>query len=357
MNNILTASRQNAFLECPRRHYWQYEIGLRSDSESTALFIGSAWHRAMEARWKGATIYEAIEAAWPEGAQADETVAATVGGLLRAYYEFYGVAECSGVEMQTEAKFKLALKGAKPFTVEGVIDRLGKRADQSQVLVDYKTTGDSVQPDSLYWLRLRFNIQLLQYFLAARAFGWRIDTVIYDVVRKPSIAPKMVDDLDENGLKIVLDSTGQRVFNEKGKNAGQPRQTADKEKGYVLQQHLETADEFGERLYRDCMSRPDFYFARREVPILEEDLKMFEAQRLVTAKTILHHRKLETKFERPEFAWPRHVSERVCAGCAYKNFCLQNINIDINQPPQGFAVKPFNEELNDTEEIESASTV
>lgn len=295
-------------------------------------------------------------AAFPEGSSGDDLTAHTIAALLKSYYYFWGDAELQGVQMRTEEKFKSPLKGAKQFTVEGKIDRLGTKADGRAVQVEYKTTSDSLAPDSGYWLRLRFNVQLLQYFLAARALGFDIQEVIYDVVRKPSIQPKMIDDLDEQGRKIVTDQTGKRIFNEKGKNAGEPRQSADKERGWTVKSHLETPEEFGIRLYQDAMARPDFYFARREIPILESDLEEFQVQRLVTAKTILHHRKLAAKLTRPEFAWPRHVSEPNCAGCQYSSFCLQNLSVDINNPPQGFAVKPFNPELHEsTTETEIAS--
>lgn len=359
-NNVLTASRQNCFQVCPRRHYWQYEIGLLREGDSKALFIGSAWHRAMDARWQGKTFEEAFACALPDGQfMADAYTVATIAGLLKAYYDYWGDEEREGVQMQTEQQFKLPLVGSKNFTVEGIIDRIGVKADGRQVQVEYKTTGESLQPDSAYWLRLRFNTQLLQYFLAARALGWTIEEVVYDVTRKPSIQPKEIYDLDENNLKIVVDATGKRVFNEKGKSAGEPRQTADKERGWLVKSHIETAEEFGERLFRDALSRPDFYFARREVPILESDLKDFAAQRLSVARTIQHHRKMGEKLKQPEFAWPRHVGEQTCKFCSYQGFCLQNISIDLNQLPQGFAVKPFNPELSNdpTQEIESASVV
>lgn len=342
MNNVLTASRINCFQVCPRQHYWRYEIGLQSECESTALFIGSAWHRAMEARWKGATFEEAFAAAWPENLQGDAYIAEKIAALLRAYFDIYGILKLGKIESATEKQFSFPLKGVKGFTVEGKIDLLsGSQLDE------YKTTGESIAPDSIYWLRLRFNTQILQYVLAARALGHTITDINYDVTRKPGIAPKIIPDLDEQGRKIVSDAAGKRIFSEKGKNAGEPRQTANKERGWTLKEHLETPEEFGRRLYEDCKIRPDFYFARREIPILDDDLTDFIAQRLAIAKTILHHRKMQ-KGERPEFAWPRNVSADLCVYCQFKGFCLQNIRINPAQPPQGFAVKAFNPELTET---------
>src|SRR5690606_36744924 len=133
-------------------------------------------------------------------------------------------------------------------------------------IVETKTTADSIAPDSDYWLRLRFNGQLMQYVLAARTFGWDISTVIYDVVRKPAIEPRQIPLLDAEGRKVVLDANGERVL----KKDGSPRESGDKEKGYTLQTRIETPEEFSDRLYQDTLARPDFYFARREVPILED---------------------------------------------------------------------------------------
>lgn len=338
-NNILTASRINSFQTCARQHYWRYEIGLQSDSESLALFIGSAWHRAMEARAKGKSAYGSFAAAWPENTTGDAYTAEKISALIQAYYDIYGPAR-SDEPMESEKQFSFPLKGVKGFTVEGKIDFISGRK-----LDEYKTTGESIAPDSTYWLRLRFNTQILQYVLAARELGYVITEIHYDVTRKPSIAPKIITDTDGQGRKIVNNSAGERVFNEKGKFAGEPRQSGDKERGFVLMEHLETPEEFGMRLYEDCMARPDFYFARREIPVLDDDLTDFIAQRLAIAKTIIHHRKLENKSARPEFAWPRHVSADTCVYCQFKNFCLQNINVDPAQPPQGFAVKAFNPEL------------
>jgi hypothetical protein len=62
MKELLTASRMAALLACPRKHFWRYELGLRRTVDADALRFGSAWHRAMEARWSGADISAAFVA-------------------------------------------------------------------------------------------------------------------------------------------------------------------------------------------------------------------------------------------------------------------------------------------------------
>lgn len=328
MNNILTASRMNSLIHCPRAHFWCYEIGLqKDDSAGLALRFGSAWHRAMEYRWLGKTYDEALTYAIPEGIDIDEISCATIAALLAGYYDYYGPRERVG-KLQPEQQFDHPIEGTK-FSAQGKIDGLGLLKDKSQVLIESKTTGDSVKPDSDYWLRLRFNLQLYQYYFAAKEAGWDIQEVIYDVIRKPSIKPKDV-----------------------GRGAAK---------------HKETADEYCDRLWKDTLARPEFYFCRKEVPILESDLQQFINQRLSLTRMIEDFRGHEnTALEkrvspyRNQEAWPRNVSTNTCNFCQYKSFCLQNVIVDLDNLPQGFSVKPFNPELEityatDTEENSSAS--
>jgi hypothetical protein len=338
------------WLRCPRAHYWQYEIGLRKASTSIALIIGSAWHRAMEARWKGADYETAFSAALPPTEEIDVYAAATIAGLLSGYYKYW--IEDAGIQMFTEVKFAYNLESSRTFTVEGMIDRMGDKSDGRKVLCEYKTTGDSVAPDSEYWLRLKFNSQIYQYWCAAKEMGWDIDEVIYDVTRKPSIRPKMINNVDENGDKIVLDVQGNRAYLKNGK----PRQSGSEAEGLTVSQHLETPDEYRDRLEWDCTTRPDFYFARKEVPILEEDIEDFKSQRLSIARALMHSRNEAKKLNKPERAYPRAVSEQNCKFCTYKSFCLQNLSVDVENPPIGFSIQPFNPELADASTEEPATT-
>jgi len=195
-----------------------------------------------------------------------------------------------------------------------------------------------------------------------------VPTVFYDVTRKPSIRPKQVYDLDQEGRKIVIDANGKRIYAQKktvatkgrGKSKTvtelfsddltKPRQSGDEAKGWTLKSHVETPDEFCDRLWKDTLARPAFYFVRREVAILENDLEAFSRQRESMARVIEHFRSCESGADheprtRDPEAWPRNVSSNTCDLCSFKSFCLQNINIDINHPPEGFAVKAFNPEL------------
>jgi hypothetical protein len=337
VNNTITASSQACFLSCARKFYWQHECGLQHESQSMALRVGSAWHRAMEARAKNADMFSA---AIPDAAEFDEITVATITGLLMGYVARYGLADNLFSFMHPEQQFRLPLAGSRTFTVAGKIDGLGKLHDERLAIFEAKTTSDSLDADSDYWLRLKLNIQIMQYVLAARALGWEVATVIYDVTRKPSIAPKSIPCLDDDHKKIVQDASGQRIF----KKDGTPRESGDTALGYVVQTRQETPEEFGERLTLDTQARPEFYFARREVSILEDDLTEFQVARLTISRDILTRRAAQKRVPRPEQAWPRNVGHN-CLTCTYQGFCLQNTTINLEQPPIGYKVGVFNPEL------------
>lgn len=350
-NNLLTASRMGTFLRCPRAHYWACEIGLQSITCGQALRVGTAWHMGMESRWKGKTYDEALQSALATSDALDAYTTATIASLLAGYYWYWGERETFG-KLLPELKFDYKLTGSRTFSAAGKIDGLGSLQDGRSGLIEAKTTSDSLAPESDYWLRLRFNAQVHQYVSAAREGGWDISEVLYDVCRKPSIRPKMINDLDSEGRKIILDQSGKRVFLKNG----EPRQGGDTKLGYYIKEHRETPEEFGDRLLRDIQSRPEFYFQRREVPILDDELAAFESQRLMIGRSIIHARAEEQKLRRPEDAWPRNVETKNCKFCAYQSFCLQNLSVDLNNPPAGFVVKAFNPELADDSTVNEEET-
>jgi hypothetical protein len=288
----------SSLLTCPRKHYWRYEVGLKRNVDADALRFGSAWHVAMEARWRGADVGAAFDAAVKGKTDLDETQLATLSGMLAGYYTHHqeGLIE----SVHPEVEFRNALDGSRTFDVAGKIDGLAILRDGRLALVEHKTAGCDIGPDSDYWLRLRGNGQVMQYVLAARSLGWDVATVIYDVARKPAIRVKQG----------------------------------------------ETPEQFGDRLAQDTKDRPDFYFARREVPVLDDDLAEFTVQRLVLARSILSCRAESRRAKRAEHGWPRNVGEMTCRNCDYAGFCLQNTAVDAAHPPAGFVVGTVHSELN-----------
>jgi len=329
MRDLLTASRWACLQTCPYRHYLRYEVGLRTATPSDALRFGSAWHRAMEARAKGADITGALAAGIGDRTEVDELQVATLSGMLAGYWHRWGTSD--GWVMTPEVEFAHAMRrGRGCMWAAGKID--GIITLPTCQLIEYKTAGSDIGPDSDYWLRLRGNPQVLQYVEGARRVGHDPLNALYDVARKPEIAPRKVPILDVNGLKVVtVDATGARAVNKNG----EPRQSAGE--GLTLATRPETPEEFGDRLAADTMDRPDFYFARREVPILEDDLARFRAERDAVAAEIQWRRRMG--------AWPRHVDERSCGWCEFAGPCLQGTPMGAEAVPAGFVVGERHEEL------------
>ena len=292
----LSASRMTAFLACPRKHYYQYELGLEREESAPALRFGSAFHKALEARANGATPEQAYEAAKADKRLDEPIELAKLYGLLCGYWNAYGGADGPKeqiAKMYPECQWTMEIPHSRTFQHVGIIDGLATLKDGRLALVEHKTTGEDISPTADYWTRLQFNGQLFLYVLAARANGWDVDTVIYDVIRKPAIRQKT----------------------------------------------NETAEQYGERLSADCAERPDFYFARREVAVLDSALAEFEIQRDVICKMLLHCKAAARKAALPEQGWARNCNGVTCRNCDYAGFCMQCVHVDEAHVPAGFKLR------------------
>jgi hypothetical protein len=123
-----------------------------------------------------------------------------------------------------------------------------------------------------------------QYVLGARALGYDTATVLYDVSRKPTIRPR--------------------------KN--------------------ETPQQYGERLLADMAERPDYYFQRREVPRLEDELAEFQTELWQQADQLRESQR--------RGRWFRNVGRMTCGFCEFSELCLNSIRVNPDVPPAGYVV-------------------
>ena len=333
---LITQSRLACLRRCPRQHYYRYELGLARDREKAYLRLGSAFHKGLELRGQSLPAADAIGQALagyettPPGFDEYEWAVEriTVQQLLAGYYWRYENDNLAAIA--TEQSYELDHRN--PET--GGLSRTFKRAGKIDVLVtlddgrlavhEYKTAGESILPDAPYWLRLRADSQVSTYMLAARAMGHDVRAVIYDVTRKPTIEPRNIPLLDADGLKIVLDANGNRVMTKQGK----PRQTGSTEDGYTLQTRPETPEEYGERLLKDIGDRPDYYYARREVPRTDADLEEADLEIWQQSEMLRWHQRTGH--------WFRNVSAMNCNHCEFNGPCLEGISVSRENPPVGF---------------------
>lgn len=351
---LLTHSRMSCFQRCPREHQYRYELGIRPAGETKPLRMGSAIHEGIDARAKGASVDEAICAALaPYAAQIDldidheeegaielhveaETVRALLDGYFTAWHNDWqpataGTHGITPVEcVASELAFMMPIdnpetgKRTNNFIAAGKIDRIVRLADGRLAVKETKTTGDSVDDASDYWLKLRIDHQISRYMLAAKHLGHDVQTVLYDVIHKPGIEPTRIPLFDEEGTKIVLDQNGDRVRTKDGKKW---RETGDKELGYVLQTRPETAREYGLRLRADIANRPAFYYARQEIPRLSKDLDEYQVE--------LWQQQQALRESQKHGRWFRNPSACSSMGrCQYLNICHQGF--DSDSIPAGF---------------------
>lgn len=340
---LLTNSRRQALMTCPRKHQFMYELGIRPDYESKPLRFGGVFHDALDNLAQGKPLDEVLflarEAYYkpPEWCNTEELVlewyteAETVAVLVEGYHWRWQNDQVK--VLATEQSFNVPLKNpetgheSKLYELGGKIDKIALWRSILAVM-EHKTTSEPIEGDADYWKRLTLDSQISIYVIAARALGFDVSTVLYDVVRKPSIDRKMINDLDEQGRNIVLDPDGKRVFTTRGANKGEPRQTGDPKKGYELQRHRETPEEFGQRLLQDIYDRPHYYYQRREIPRLDADIT--EA-----AYELWHTQKLLRECQRGG-RWPRNT--HACLKpfrCPYTDICFNGINPEKSLP-EGF---------------------
>ncbi|MBI5725052.1 MAG: PD-(D/E)XK nuclease family protein [Planctomycetes bacterium] len=304
MKTGLSASRLSALRKCLRSYYYRYVLGLTRTRQAQPLRLGHAFHYGLELFNDGKGRDEAIQAAsetyqtTPEWADATEWAVEreTLAALLAGHFWRYE----KDVELAAaEEEFDIPLANpfgkypSRRFRLIGRIDAIVKLSDGRLAVLEYKTAGEDIAPGSDYWQRLRYDAQISLYVLAARTIGYDVSTVLYDVTRKPTIR---------------------------------------------LRQN-ETPEQYGQRLLEDIGERPDYYFQRREVPRLEDDLAEYRAELWQQSRHLLELLHRSSKLADPSIAFYRNVGKTACGGCEFADLCLSGIRIREGQPPpSGFEI-------------------
>jgi hypothetical protein len=243
---LLTHSRLACFRACPRRHLIRYELGLRPVSDDLPRRIGSAYHAALDAADRGKDPGVAITA------MADAYEAAMVAQMFTGHARHYAAAWLEPVASEVEFDLPLVnpeTGAATPiWRLAGKIDSIVRLQDGRLALLEYKTTSRDFAPGADYWQRLHLDQQLSIYVIAARALGHDVQTVIYDVTRRPGQRP----------LKATPDAS--RKYTARGALYANQRDTD------------ETPDEYAARITADIEAKPEHYFARIEIARLDQDI-------------------------------------------------------------------------------------
>lgn len=357
MTELVTHSRLQSFKVCRRQHWYAYEHRVRRTIDGRALRMGSAFHAGLE--WLArADLDQACAAVWDEYRSSPnsfdqrewEIECETVVRSLCCYAWYWADSKLEHIEV--ERQFELPLlnpETGRPtpnFNLAGKIDGIVRLEDGRLAVLEHKLLSEELDSDAGLWRRLRIDQQITLYIYAARRLGFECDCVLYDVTRKPTIRPEVIPHLDADGLKIVLDANGERVMTKQGK----PRQTGSQEQGFVLQSRDMTPEEWGDKLAADMTERPQFYFARREVPRLDDDIRQFE-QELWDMQLTLREAQLKNR-------WYRTATKDSCSWCAVFDLCTQNFDPASGTLPESFVIVPsVHQELETTHVVSPSKSL
>jgi hypothetical protein len=307
MKTKLTSTRLTALRKCLRLHYLRFEFGLTRVRQEEPRRFGSGFHHGRELFNAGVSRDLAIQAAteryeivpdWADPtdwAVERETLAALLSGHFWRYQQ--DDVESVAVEQAFDIPLVNPDIGAvsRKFALAGKIDAIVRLSDGRLAVLEYKTAGEDISPEAEYWQRLRCDAQISVYVLAARAIGHDVATVLYDVTRKPTIR---------------------------------------------LRQN-ETPDQYGQRLLADIGERPDYYFQRREIPRLEDDLAECQAELWQQAQHLMDVRRRAARLPNPSIAWFRSVGRMTCGQCEFSALCLNGIRVQPGAAtPTGYQVLP-----------------
>lgn len=274
---ILTHSRLATFRSCPRKHYLRYEIGLRREITSHPIRVGSGFHEALDARAKGLDVEAAIDAVME-----DPYEKALVAAMYATYLERWADQDLEVIA--SELPFDLPIinpeTGAPTplFRKQGVIDRIVKLPDGRLALMENKTTSRDFAPGEDYWVRLHLDPQLSIYIIAARESGYDVETVLYDVMRRPLQRPKMA-------------TAPEKIRYKKRTKAQVEAELPEDDLSLVyanVRLEDETPEEYASRVAEAIRADHDRYFARIEIARLDQDLQdcrdeMWQQQQAVRA--------------------------------------------------------------------------
>lgn len=293
---VITQSAVGAYLTCPRKYWWSYENQIRKIAVGSALSLGTTYHNLLEQVNIGKSIDDAIAIvrANPVATDFDRTLAECLAyGWAWRYTN-----DPAGKIISAEKTFEWKPKAKARWSVAGKIDAIVELPDGRMAVVEYKTTSDNIEPASDYWRRLLIDRQVSWYVLGARSLGYDVDTVIYDVARKPGIRPKLL----------------------KGEKTTNPDGTPGKR---------ESLGEYATRLCEDILGRPDWYYVRQEIPRIQADLDESREEMEMLAHMIRASRNADR--------WPRNTDACCRMGtCAFFGPCSTSHDPETAGTPAGY---------------------
>lgn len=400
---VLSSSAVSLFQNCNWGYMLRYIMGWRPEEDKAHFRIGSHWAKCQEIAgshpgdlcWRcaknreidpdcylcqgGGTVPEDLMstisryldysyADMPEGFDRNlwETEKLTILYAFCGYQWLYPKAEYEIIA--SEIPFSLPIidpvNGRKlaGCRLDGMIDQLWRNKETGRVYIgEQKSTGSNLD-NGEFWDKLQMSGQVQTYSYAVwmlwcggafEQYGLKpseatIVTPIYDVWKKPGISPKKLSQADSKKLVETGEYCGHKFeilpISElnvlTGYTIGGIKAEIEpgaKDGTFMIH---ETPQMYAERLLLDITERPEYYFARKEIPVNETDLSDFAQDCAKLVKTI--------RFIEKESLWMRNGrSCRNPGKCDYYDVChnFKDCPLVAENPPEGYKCHQKVEEI------------
>ncbi len=330
----LTNSSITTFRRCPREYYFAYVLLKKSRKKSHALMFGSLFHAGLNAWWlvtdvpQSARFFVAIEALRRHASEHDIEAVDLVKAecLMAGYTARWGDEPYETIAVEKRFAVPVHVSRGDDYDLCGSIDALVRDGYGSSFAphhnVESKTTSADISAGSDYWRRvIALDSQVSTYNAAAKEMGFDIRDTIYDVTRKPEIAP----------LKATPEES--KKYTKPTKAEPVPRLYANQ------RENDETLDEYRARLTEDIIARPEWYFARQTIVRLDHDDAEHAKDIAQTAAMV--------RFAEEHDSWPRspNACERFHQMCPFFDVCAGESSIDDGTRYENKTAK--HEELSD----------
>jgi len=364
------------------RYYYRYILGLTPIEDTDALRIGTNYHRIQEiADAEPGGVCECQQLIIPgtpnpncvlcegTGQNPQDPIDAVIRHLNERYstpplsktveeweteritllYTLIGYRwwyDDAGYEVESlEQSFNIPL--LSPTTghklkahLRGKIDRVFSAGPANRFVHDYKSTSKSIDPDSTFWAHLTLDTQTRLYTYAAKQLGLGMCGVLYDAWHKPGIKPKKLSQADSKKFVNSGDRAGEycgETFKVAGDEPQYDRSLEVNGKPVTIEPGAkegtfairETPQMFGARLLQDITTRPEFYFARKEVVHHSDDIEAFQRQ-LVDIYYDIRYKTRNNSW------WHDESQCEATFKCPYIDLCYNHINLGPDDVPENF---------------------
>lgn len=208
-------------------------------------------------------------------------IGAKCRGMLRGYDKLYRNAGYETLHVEKLVTADLVnpetQRTSRTFSIAGKIDIIAKHGNK-KTIIDHKTTSlDISDPNAPYWRQLVIEGQVSHYALLSWLNGEKVDDLVWDVMRKPGISPKKLAKAEKAAVV-----SSRKYFNvEMSTETLEALQVDDRE----------TLEMYEARLAHDCMTeRPQWYFQRRPVPRMDNELLEYAGELWDHGQEILNTR-------------------------------------------------------------------